>query len=165
MEKLGFSNNYCLVWQSQVGPSRWLGPQTSDALKGLHKNGHDNVLLVPIAFTSDHIETLFELDIEYGHEAKELGMNLHRAESLNDYQPFAKALADIVHEHIKNGRGISFSHSPHTLFLWLSLCPFKVHHRNFHYDARSARTSLAQRLARSSQSNSNRGITFFFTCV
>jgi len=117
MEKLGFSNNYCLVWQSQVGPSRWLGPQTSDALKGLHKNGHDNVLLVPIAFTSDHIETLFELDIEYGHEAKELGMNLHRAESLNDYQPFAKALADIVHEHIKNGRGISFSHPTHTFFV------------------------------------------------
>lgn len=43
----------------------WLGPQTDDTIKGLCQRGKKNILLVPIAFTSDHIETLYELDIEY----------------------------------------------------------------------------------------------------
>lgn len=72
MQRLGHKNPHRLVWQSQVGPSAWLGPQTSDAIKGLAKKGHNNLLLVPIAFTSDHIETLFELDLEYLEEAKEV---------------------------------------------------------------------------------------------
>ena len=46
----------------------WLGPQTEDSIKGLAKKGKKNILLVPIAFTSDHIETLHELDIEYAEE-------------------------------------------------------------------------------------------------
>ena len=50
----------------------WLGPQTEDAIKGLGRKGHKNVLLVPIAFTSDHIETLHELDIEYSEVAHEV---------------------------------------------------------------------------------------------
>ena len=45
---------------------QWLGPQTDDVIKGLCERGKKNILLVPIAFTSDHIETLHELDIEYG---------------------------------------------------------------------------------------------------
>lgn len=44
----------------------WLGPQTDEVIKGLCERGKRNLLLVPIAFTSDHIETLHELDIEYG---------------------------------------------------------------------------------------------------
>lgn len=44
----------------------WLGPQTDEVIKGLCERGKKNLLLVPIAFTSDHIETLHELDIEYG---------------------------------------------------------------------------------------------------
>jgi ferrochelatase len=72
MQRLGNQNPYRLVWQSQVGPSAWLGMQTSDALKGLARLGQKRVVLVPIAFTSDHIETLFELDLEYGEEAREV---------------------------------------------------------------------------------------------
>lgn len=72
MERLGHSNPYRLVWQSQVGPSAWMGMQTSDALKGLARLGKKEVVLVPIAFTSDHIETLYELDLEYGKEAEEV---------------------------------------------------------------------------------------------
>ena len=52
----------------QVGPLPWLGPQTDDAIKGLVKRGKKNLLLVPIAFTSDHIETLHELDLEYAQD-------------------------------------------------------------------------------------------------
>jgi ferrochelatase len=72
MTQLGFTNPYRLTWQSQVGPSAWQGPQTSDSIKGLGKLGKKNVLLVPIAFTSDHIETLYELDIEVKEEADEV---------------------------------------------------------------------------------------------
>jgi ferrochelatase len=69
---LKLKNPHRLVWQSQVGPSAWLGPQTGDAIKKYGEMGKKNLLLVPIAFTSDHIETLFELDIEYGKEAHEV---------------------------------------------------------------------------------------------
>jgi len=72
MEELGHSNPYKLVWQSQVGPSPWLGPQTNASIKGLAAKGWKNVALVPVAFTSDHIETLFELDKEYIKEAEEV---------------------------------------------------------------------------------------------
>ena len=72
MQSLGHSNPYRLTWQSQVGPSAWQGPQTSDSVKGFAKLGKKNILLVPIAFTSDHIETLYELDIEVKEEAHEV---------------------------------------------------------------------------------------------
>lgn len=68
----GREYSYRLVWQSQVGPRAWMGPQTSDALKGLARLGRKDVVLVPIAFTSDHIETLYELDHEYVKEAEEV---------------------------------------------------------------------------------------------
>merc|ERR1712137_1015180 len=101
MQRLKFSNPYRLVWQSQVGPSAWLGPQTSDAIKGYAKKGVNDLLLVPIAFTSDHIETLFELDLEYIEEAKEMGMTgVKRVESLNADPVFVRAMADIVAEHL-----------------------------------------------------------------
>jgi ferrochelatase len=63
------NNSYRLSWQSQVGPKAWQGPQTSDSIEGLAKRGHKDVCLIPIAFTSDHIETLYELDIEIKEEA------------------------------------------------------------------------------------------------
>ncbi|GJN90099.1 hypothetical protein Rhopal_003098-T1 [Rhodotorula paludigena] len=108
MHRLGNRNPYRLVWQSQVGPSAWLGPQTSDAIKGYAKKGENNLLLVPVAFTSDHIETLFELDLEYLEEAKELGMTgVKRVESLNDSPYFIRAIADIAAAHLKSGRAVS----------------------------------------------------------
>ncbi len=64
-----------LIWPwFKVGPLPWLGPQTDEAIKGLVKRGKKNILLVPIAFTSDHIETLHELDLEYAqHLGAEVG--------------------------------------------------------------------------------------------
>ncbi|KAI0780182.1 ferrochelatase [Fomes fomentarius] len=102
MDRLGHSNPYRLVWQSQVGPSAWMGMQTGEALKGLARLGRKQVVLVPIAFTSDHIETLYELDLEYAHEARELGVEVHRAESLNDSPVFIRALADLAASHLKD---------------------------------------------------------------
>lgn len=74
MTKLGWSNPYRVTWQSQVGPSAWLGPQTSDTVKGWAKAGYKDAVVVPIAFTQDHIETLYELDIELKEEAEEVSM-------------------------------------------------------------------------------------------
>lgn len=104
MEKLDHSNPYRLVWQSKVGPLPWLGPQTEDAIKGLAANGKRNIVLVPIAFTSDHIETLYELDIEYmGEVAKEAGVEkIVRAESLNDGKIFIDAMANLVKSHLES---------------------------------------------------------------
>ncbi|KAB0406389.1 hypothetical protein E2I00_001057, partial [Balaenoptera physalus] len=109
MEKLGFSNPYRLVWQSKVGPMPWLGPLTDEAIRGLCERGRKNILLVPIAFTSDHIETLYELDIEYSQVlASECGVeNIRRAESLNGNPLFSKALADLVHSHIQSNERCS----------------------------------------------------------
>ena len=72
MGRLGNKNPYRLVWQSQVGPSAWMGMQTSEAIKGLARLGKKEVIIVPIAFTSDHIETLYELDLEYVKEGEEV---------------------------------------------------------------------------------------------
>uniref|UniRef100_A0AAY5ENS7 Ferrochelatase n=1 Tax=Electrophorus electricus TaxID=8005 RepID=A0AAY5ENS7_ELEEL len=103
MERLGHCNPYRLVWQSKVGPMPWLGPQTDEVIKGLCHRGKKNLLLVPIAFTSDHIETLHELDIEYSKIlGEECGVeNIRRAESLNGNPLFFKALADLVQTHLK----------------------------------------------------------------
>lgn len=102
MEELGFSNPWRLTWQSKVGPKAWQGPQTASAIEGLAKQGVKDICLVPIAFTSDHIETLYELDIEVKEDADKLGVNLTRADSLNDSPIFIKAIADITSKHLKD---------------------------------------------------------------
>ncbi|KAL8899816.1 MAG: hypothetical protein Q9207_006004 [Kuettlingeria erythrocarpa] len=62
------------------------------------------MILIPIAFTSDHIETLFELDQEVIHEArKEGGTGVKRAESLNGSRVFIEALADVARAHLERG--------------------------------------------------------------
>jgi ferrochelatase len=104
MDKLGHSNPYRLIWQSQVGPQPWLGPKTEMAIKEYGKKGEKNLLAVPIAFVSDHVETLFEIDIEYGELAKESGVDgFKRVESLNDDPEFIRAMADLVGGHLEKG--------------------------------------------------------------
>jgi len=86
-----------LAYQSQTGPVAWLGPQTSDVIRELGRAGCRNVLVAPIAFVSDHIETLYEIDVMFAAEAKEAGIpNFRRAESLNLDPRFLDALADVV---------------------------------------------------------------------
>ena len=104
---------YSLAWQSKVGFLPWMGPPTSDVLKGLGKQGHRYILLVPIAFTSDHVETLYEIDVEYKKEAHEAGfIQFERAPSLNDCDLITSAQAEIVAEHL----GITTSSGSATAF-------------------------------------------------
>ncbi|CRG87189.1 ferrochelatase [Talaromyces islandicus] len=105
MQRLGFTNPYRLCWQSQVGPSAWQGAQTSHTVENYVKKGFTDMVLVPIAFTSDHIETLYELDREVIHDAGHPGVK--RAESLNGNRTFIEALADIASTHLKSGQACS----------------------------------------------------------
>ncbi|XP_022242485.1 ferrochelatase, mitochondrial-like isoform X2 [Limulus polyphemus] len=105
MELLRWSHPYRLVWQSKVGPIPWLGPQTDKAMRGFVNNGHKNFLMVPITFVNEHIETLHEMDIEYGQElAEELGvLNFRRVAAPNDNPVFIQALVEIVKNHLVSG--------------------------------------------------------------
>ncbi|KAK9471150.1 uncharacterized protein V1510DRAFT_217878 [Dipodascopsis tothii] len=102
MEELGFSNPYRLVWQSQVGPSPWLGANTAKVVESYIERDQKNLVLVPIAFTSDHIETLHELDLEM---IRDLGVpTVRRAESLNGHPMFIEALTDLVLQHLREDK-------------------------------------------------------------
>jgi ferrochelatase len=87
-----------LAFQSRAGPVKWLEPSTEDKLKELASLGHNEVLMVPLSFVSDHIETLHEIDIEYREEAHKLGIDdFRRVESLNSSPAFIHCLAELVH--------------------------------------------------------------------
>jgi len=96
-ERLNYGVDYSLAFQSRVGPVRWLQPSTESVLRTLARRGVRRVLTVPVSFVSDHIETLYELDIAYRKLAAELGVTeFQRAESLNVHPEFIAALADIA---------------------------------------------------------------------
>jgi protoporphyrin/coproporphyrin ferrochelatase len=85
-----------LSYQSRSGPVQWLEPSTEEKIVEFAKTGVKNILAVPISFVSDHIETLYEIDILYKGIAEKLGVTLMRADSLNTHPLFIEALKDIV---------------------------------------------------------------------
>jgi ferrochelatase len=97
MQTLNRPNNYTLAYQSRVGPVEWLKPYTEDALQELGEQGIQDLLVVPISFVSEHIETLQEIDIEYREVAEEAGIhNFQRVPALNTHPIFIDALAEMV---------------------------------------------------------------------
>lgn len=92
---------WSLAFQSRSGPVKWLAPSTEETIGGLASKGVRSLLVVPVSFVSDHIETLYEIDILYKARAERLGMRLERTESLNTSGLFIAALADIVTKTIK----------------------------------------------------------------
>jgi protoporphyrin/coproporphyrin ferrochelatase len=104
MERLNFSHEYLLCFQSSIGPVKWMGPSTDDTIRALGAKGRRNVLVVPIAFTSDHIETLSEIDMEYGELAHKVGIkNFKRVPALNGSPIFQDAMAEMVAAHLAKG--------------------------------------------------------------
>ncbi|MEK6693420.1 MAG: ferrochelatase [Nitrospirota bacterium] len=95
LERLG-NTNYHLSFQSRSGPVRWLEPGTDEIIDKLAEEGHKEILIVPISFVSDHLETLYEIDILYRKIAEEKGVVLRRTESLNTSPKFIESLAEIV---------------------------------------------------------------------
>jgi len=92
-----FNLKHHLAFQSRAGPVKWLEPSTDDMLKSLAEKGVKNLLVIPLSFVSDHIETLHEIDIEYSKKAWELGIaKFERMPSLNSSPTFINALAEMV---------------------------------------------------------------------
>jgi ferrochelatase len=97
MKTLERSNPYTLAYQSRVGPVEWLKPYTDDALQELAEQGVKDLVVVPISFVSEHIETLEEIDIEYRELAEEAGIeHFNRVPALNTHPTFINDLADLV---------------------------------------------------------------------
>ena len=94
---VGHSNPHTLAYQSRVGPVEWLKPYTEEALEELGRAKTQDLVVVPISFVSEHIETLEEIDIEYRELATESGVvNFRRVRALDTYPPFIAGLADLV---------------------------------------------------------------------
>ena len=90
----GFKSH--LSFQSKTGPVKWLEPSTEEAIVNLSKGGCKNLFVVPVSFVSDHIETLYEIDILYKEFARKHGINLQRCAALNTSEKFILAMKELV---------------------------------------------------------------------
>lgn len=102
-KRIGVSN-WKIAYQSQGRtPEPWLGPEAGTVIRALAAEGGRNVLLAPIGFISDHMETLYDVDILYRDLAASLGMRLERAPSLNTSPILIEAMADLVLSRLPRG--------------------------------------------------------------
>jgi ferrochelatase len=93
----GWSSPRTLCFQSKVGPMEWLRPGLTETVRSLAAAGRKNLLVVPVAFVTDHIETLHEIDIEARREALRLGVaRFEMVPGLNSGATFIACLADLV---------------------------------------------------------------------
>lgn len=96
MERFGGISHH-LAFQSRAGPVKWLEPSTEAKIAELAAAGCKQLLMVPLSFVSDHIETLYEIDIQYREEATALGItDFRRSEALNSSPAFIACLAELV---------------------------------------------------------------------
>jgi ferrochelatase len=96
METFGGVSHH-LAFQSRAGPVKWLEPSTEAKIAELAAAGCKQLLMVPLSFVSDHIETLYEIDIQYKEEATVLGItDFRRTEALNSSPAFISCLAELV---------------------------------------------------------------------
>jgi ferrochelatase len=89
-----------LAWQSRSGGPRepWLEPDVNDTLRALAADGVRDVVVVPIGFVCDHVEVLYDLDVEAHATAQALGLRFARAGTVSDHPDFIAALADVIRE-------------------------------------------------------------------
>ncbi|CAD8049505.1 unnamed protein product [Paramecium primaurelia] len=107
LKNMGISVHFDLSYQSKVGLNKWLRPATHHALSQYIKNSKfKNILISPMGFTSDHLETLYELDIQLMDDLKKdiesNKKNVIRCDSLNDHPQFIAALSDLVTQGLAN---------------------------------------------------------------
>jgi ferrochelatase len=96
VEQLGHGWDWQVCYQSRVGPLKWLGPSTAEAIGKAAREGL-GAIVVPIAFVSEHIETLVELDHDYANLARSLGCSPYlRVPALGLQEAFISGLADLV---------------------------------------------------------------------
>jgi len=103
MKLRNYSHEHHQCFQSKVGPAKWLEPATDTMIEELAVKGKKHLLIIPVSFVSDHVETSFELDIEYRHVADKVGIeNYIVMTGLNDSQTFVDALYDLVTKGLVN---------------------------------------------------------------
>ena len=120
-----------VAFQSKVGPAEWLTPSTPDKLEELAGKGHTAVLVIPVAFVTDHIETAYELDIEVREEAHEFGIEHYEVTSgLNCHPLFIEALAEAVAAQVTATRNAEGDGVPDALPQPIPTLPrYKAKHR------------------------------------
>lgn len=94
----GAADDWILTWQSRSGDPKtpWLEPDVNDYLPTLKEAGYQDAILCPIGFISDHVEVMYDLDLEAKATCERIGLNMVRAETVNDHPIFIEALADMV---------------------------------------------------------------------
>ncbi len=93
---------HALAYQSRVGPVPWIGPSTGEMIDRLADSGVKSVLVIPISFVSDHVETLYEVDMLYGDQARAAASPTSAASSRSTTRPlFLDALADLVEPRLR----------------------------------------------------------------
>lgn len=95
------ADSWTLTYQSAIGPVEWLRPYTDEHLATLPERGVKAVCCVPLGFVSDHIETLYDIDITFASVAKNLGLAWTRTSSFNEDPAFGRVLADVVRDSPK----------------------------------------------------------------
>jgi len=104
LERLDLPNRQLLAFQSRTGPVKWIGPGTEEVLAELGDEGVSDVLVIPLSFVSDHIETLYEVDMLFADAARAAGIiGYYRPSALNCHPLFIDALAGLVTEHARRG--------------------------------------------------------------
>lgn len=111
VQQLSIDNlDYKVTYQSKVGPMEWLGPNTEEEIEKAAEE-KKALVIVPIAFVSEHVETVVELDIEYGNIAKEKNITYVRVPTLSINEVFIRSLADNVRRFTDLKPGITASDS------------------------------------------------------
>jgi protoporphyrin/coproporphyrin ferrochelatase len=106
VRRLGHAR-WSVAYQSRSGSPRqpWLEPDIGDVLRRLGAGGERHVVVVPIGFVCDHVEVLYDLDVEARRVAEGAGLSLHRAAAVNDHPEFVAMLADLVRGAHGSARG------------------------------------------------------------
>lgn len=101
LSRLNVPNRHELAFQSRTGPVEWIGPGTEEVIEALGREGVRDLLVIPISFVSDHIETLYEVDMLFAEVARAAGITTYRrTEALNTHPLFIEALARLVERQL-----------------------------------------------------------------
>ena len=113
LERLQLPNRQLLAFQSRTGPVKWIGPGTEEVLAELGDEGVSDVLVIPLSFVSDHIETLYEVDMLFADAAKAAGITgYYRPPALNSHPLFIEALAELVRTRLAPAGPVRKSRRP-----------------------------------------------------
>ena len=104
VNKLGIKDlDWKITYQSRVGKIKWLEPDTENEIKIAGKE-RKNLLIVPISFVSEHVETLVELDIEYKELAESYKIKFFRVPTLQNHEKYMESLKDIIEKNLDDNK-------------------------------------------------------------